>query len=143
MHHENLTKRGEKMDFSRVKPKKEEDDVSIYEAQWTSIGIEINKRNTRKEMPIVLEVNPAAFLHRIFSPMNSLTPSLALRKLGQAKRAESFDNGVTMKTNIQVKFYPAEETEHSKWGQEMHALELSCAIPDGHIYVDIKKEKIY
>lgn len=48
-----------------------------------------------------------------------------------------------MKTNIQVKFYPAEETEHSKWGQEMHALELSCAIPDGHIYVDIKKEKIY
>lgn len=97
--------RGEKMDFSRVKPKKEEDDVSIYEAQWTSIGIEINKRNTRKEMPIVLEVNPAAFLHRIFSPMNSLTPSLALRKLGQAKRAESVCTGFVLSVHPRGRSY--------------------------------------
>ncbi|KAK7468096.1 hypothetical protein BaRGS_00036679 [Batillaria attramentaria] len=46
-----------------------------------------------------------------------------------------------MKTNLQVKFYPSDETEHSRWGQAMHALELTCHVPDGQTFVDIKKEK--
>nr|KAG5698112.1 hypothetical protein BaRGS_031802 [Batillaria attramentaria] len=103
------TVRGEKMEFERVKPKKDDDDASIYETHWTSTGIEVCKRNTRTDMAIVFE----------------------------------FDHGISMKTNLHVKFYPSDETEHSRWGQAMHALELTCHVPDGQTFVDIKKEKVY
>ncbi|KAK7485006.1 hypothetical protein BaRGS_00023784 [Batillaria attramentaria] len=49
------TVRGEKMEFERVKPKKDDDDASIYETHWTSTGIEVCKRNTRTDMAIVFE----------------------------------------------------------------------------------------
>ncbi|KAK7104690.1 uncharacterized protein [Littorina saxatilis] len=101
--------KGEKMEFNRVKPKKDEDDVTIYEAQWPSTGEIVTNRGERAYLPIELEV----------------------------------EHGVTLKQNLQCKFYPAKETAHCRWGQELFSIELKCHVPEGQTFVDIKSEKIF
>ena len=47
------------MDFSRVKPKKGEEEATAYETTWDSSDISETKRGVRLTVPIELEVTQA------------------------------------------------------------------------------------
>ena len=51
------------------------------------------------------------------------------------------ENGVTLKTQIQCKFYNESETEHSKWGNKLTSIEYECQVAEGHTYVTVTKER--
>ncbi|ESP02321.1 hypothetical protein LOTGIDRAFT_205111 [Lottia gigantea] len=46
---------GEKLEFTRIKPDKIEDDGSRFQAAWTSTGCTINKSGDRKDIVVLLE----------------------------------------------------------------------------------------
>ena len=48
--------RGQKMEFSRVKPAKGEEDATTYQTTWDSSEMDITKRGARETLPIELEV---------------------------------------------------------------------------------------
>ncbi|XP_076463560.1 CB1 cannabinoid receptor-interacting protein 1-like [Babylonia areolata] len=57
--------RGEKVDFERVNPSKAEEDVSIYEATWSSTGISVTKRAERYPLAMELEVYPGLVMKMV------------------------------------------------------------------------------
>ena len=48
--------RGQKMEFSRVKPAKGEEDATAYQTTWDSSEMGVTKRGARDTLPIELEV---------------------------------------------------------------------------------------
>ena len=51
------------------------------------------------------------------------------------------ENGRSLKTELQCKFYNESETEHSKWGNKLTSIEYECQVSEGHTYVTVIKER--
>lgn len=51
------------------------------------------------------------------------------------------ENGVTLKTQLQCKFYNENEADHSKWGNKLTCIEYECQVSEGHTYVTVTKER--
>ncbi|XP_059156301.1 CB1 cannabinoid receptor-interacting protein 1-like [Physella acuta] len=49
------------------------------------------------------------------------------------------DSGLRVETKLQVKVYPETETTHCKWGDELHMLDLECAVKADKTAVEIRK----
>lgn len=47
-----------------------------------------------------------------------------------------------LQTAMQVKFYDSKDGTASKWGQPMHALDLSCDSKPGDHFVNVRRGSI-
>lgn len=51
------------------------------------------------------------------------------------------EHGLSLKTQMQCKFYNEKEVEHSKWGNTLTSIEYDCKVSEGHTYVTVTKER--
>lgn len=51
------------------------------------------------------------------------------------------ENGVSLSTKLQCKFYNESEADHSKWGNKLTCIEYECQVSEGHSYVTVTKER--
>ncbi|KAL8574314.1 hypothetical protein ACOMHN_065339 [Nucella lapillus] len=69
--------RGEKMEFERVVPPNADDDVSIYRATWSSMGLEVTKRGSRYPLAMEMEIYPGCVMNTTlqakFYPQHEIT----------------------------------------------------------------------
>ncbi|KAJ8301722.1 hypothetical protein KUTeg_020709 [Tegillarca granosa] len=76
--------------------------------------------------------------------MSFNTTNYEMLKRGKRKELPlvfELEKGLTMSVQLQCKFYPETEKEHSKWGSALTMLEYECYVPESQTFVDIKREK--